>query len=185
MDIVSILKARRTIHQFRPDPVDPGVLREMVDAAVFVPNHHRTEPWEFYVLQADSLRQAADYRYHAVLQKNQGQPAAERKADKARNEMVEVPAVIVVTARVDPNPFRAEEDYAAAVMAAYNMTLVAHARGLGSYWHTGPLTYFDPFRQWLGLSPDQRIVCYLRIGHPAAVPRGERTPGLERTRWMD
>lgn len=185
MDIVDLLKSRRTIHQFLPDPVDPGVLREMVEAAVFVPNHHRTEPWEFYILEGESLRRMGDFRYQAVLAKNRDQPVAERKADKARSEMEAVPAAIVVVQRLDPNPYRAEEDYAATAMAAYNLTLVAHARGLGTYWHTGPLTYFEPFREWLGLGSDRRIVCYLRVGHPKATPRAERTPGLERTHWMN
>ncbi|MCL4522047.1 MAG: nitroreductase [Firmicutes bacterium] len=184
MDIIEALSQRRTIHQFLPDPVPEQVLREMIDLAVFVPNHHLTQPWQFVVVQGDSLEHMASFREQAVLAKNREKPQAEAIARKAKLDVLAVPASIVAIQNLDPNPFRAEEDYAAVTMAVYNMTLVAHARHLGTYWHTGPLVYFEPFRAWLDLNPQQRIIAYLFVGYPARTPHPERIAGNERTRWL-
>ena len=184
MDVIEALKQRRTIHQFLPDPIPEPILREMVDLAVFVPNHHLTQPWHFIVVQGQSLQRMADFRAQAVLAKNREKPQAEAIAEKAKNDLLAAPASIIAVQMLDPNPFRAEEDYAAVVMAVYNMTLIAHAHQVGTYWHTGPLVYFEPFRAWLGLTPQERVVAYLRVGYPKRTPKGERTPGLERTRWL-
>ena len=126
----------------------------------------------------------ASFREQAVLAKNREKPQAEAIARKAKLDVLAVPASIVAIQNLDPNPFRAEEDYAAVTMAVYNMTLVAHARHLGTYWHTGPLVYFEPFRAWLDLNPQQRIIAYLFVGYPARTPHPERIAGNERTRWL-
>ncbi len=185
MELVEAIRGRRSINQFESDPVPDSILKEMLQTAVWSPNHHLSEPWQFVVIRGQSLRQMAEFRKEAVLAKNREKPHAERRAEKARDDLLKVPCAIVAVQTVDENPYRAEEDYAAMTMAVYNLTLVAYSHHVGTYWHTGPLVVFEPFRKWLGLRADQRIVAYLRVGYPHLIPQGRRTDGLERTRWLD
>ncbi len=185
MELLDVIRGRRSINQFQSDPVPDSVLEEMLQAAVWVPNHHLSEPWHFMVIRGQSLRQMADFRKAAVLVKNREKPQAERIAEKARDDLLKAPCAVVAVQTIDENPYRAEEDYASTAMAVYNMTLVANSHQVGTYWHTGPLVYFEPFREWLGLDPLQRIVAYLRVGYPRLIPQGRRTDGLELTRWLD
>src|SRR3970282_1518461 len=51
MDILQLIKDRRSIPRFKPDPVPRDVIEMMLEAATWAPNHTLTEPWEFYVLE--------------------------------------------------------------------------------------------------------------------------------------
>lgn len=184
MELDAVIRSRRTIFAFKSDPVPDEILREMIDLAVWAPNHHLTEPWRFRVLQGDSLKQLARFRYQAVLQKNAGKPQAERVAQKAEADFLEVPAIIVAIQKLDPDPARQAEDYAAVSCAVYNLLLAAWNRGVGTYWGTGPLTRFAPARQWLELADDEQIVGVIKVGYPAKIDTMKRTPGSELTRWL-
>ncbi|MCY0898588.1 MAG: nitroreductase [Firmicutes bacterium] len=184
MELKEVLRARRSARQFVPKPIADGVLEEILSYAPWVPNHHVTEPWRFIVVKDHSLHELARLRYQAVLRKRQGQPTAQARAERAEREFVESAAVIVVVQAVDPDPVRRQEDYAATVMATYNIFLVAWDYGIASYWHTGPLTTDDEVRAWLGLSASETPVAFVRLGYPAQIGVSTRTPAASRTRWL-
>ncbi|MCL5115749.1 MAG: nitroreductase [Firmicutes bacterium] len=183
MDLKDALKTRRSVRRFRQEPVPDAVIEEMLAYAPWVPNHHVSEPWRFVVVTGPSLQELAEIRKSAVLEKRAGEPNADARAEKARDEFLESAAVIVVIQRLDPNPVRREEDYAAVTMAAYNLMLVGWELGVGSFWNTGPLVASTEARTWLGLLEDEKAVAFLRIGYPEMIPVQRRSPIEERTVW--
>lgn len=184
LDITSILKTRRTIHDFKSDPIPESVLNDILSLAPWVPNHHLTEPWHFYVIQGQSLKKLADLRYDAVFKKNAGKPQQVRVAEKAKQDFLQVPVVIAVVQRLHEDPKRSEEDYVAVNLALYNILLAAWDRGIGSYWGTGPLTEYEPLRQWLSLAEQERIVGFIRLGYAEVTPDVNRTPVEQRSTWL-
>ena len=42
-----LVRARRTIHDFRKESAPPALVRKALDLARWAPNHHLTEPWRF------------------------------------------------------------------------------------------------------------------------------------------
>jgi nitroreductase len=48
--VAETIRQRRTIKQFLPRSVPRAVLQELIELAVWAPNHRLTEPWRFYVL---------------------------------------------------------------------------------------------------------------------------------------
>ena len=51
-DFAAVLRARRSIDLFEPEPIGSGVLLEAVEVARWAPNHRLTEPWRFYLIGA-------------------------------------------------------------------------------------------------------------------------------------
>jgi nitroreductase len=185
LQLTEALLTRRSVRRFTHQAIPRETLAAILSYAPWVPNHHVSEPWRFIVVTKTSLAALADLRRQAVLSKRAGQEDAQARADKARDEFLEAAAVIAVIQRLDPNPVRREEDYAAVAMATYNLMLAAWDRGIGSYWNTGPLMTDSAVRQWLGLSDDERTVAFVRLGLPAIIPVQRRTPAADYTEWRD
>ena len=58
MEIKDLVKSRRTIHQFKPEPVPDEVkVRAAMEQAIWAPNHYLTQPWRFYLLGEKSKNQ--------------------------------------------------------------------------------------------------------------------------------
>ena len=55
MDIRQVIKERRSIRKFRPDPVPEPLIREILDEARWTPSWGNTQPWEFYVITGKAL----------------------------------------------------------------------------------------------------------------------------------
>jgi nitroreductase len=182
--LASVLMTRRSVHQFRPDPIDPMLVRRWLEYAVFVPNHHLTEPWRFVVVTGEAKDRLADIRAQQTLAKHAGKPHAERAAENARREYREVPMILAVIQRLDPDPVRREEDYAACACAAYTFMLAAWADGVGTYWGTGAVSRAPETRDLLRLAEDERVVALIRVGYPDRVPAARRHPAAEKTLWL-
>ncbi len=46
-----LIKSRRTVRDFVSDSIDDSTLRELIEAAIWAPNHRMTGPWRFFVLK--------------------------------------------------------------------------------------------------------------------------------------
>ena len=57
MDVVEAMKSRKSIRGFKPDPVGKEVLEEVLDVACRAPSALNLQPWEFFVLAGDALKQ--------------------------------------------------------------------------------------------------------------------------------
>jgi nitroreductase len=159
------IRGRRTLKAFRPEPVPAAVVDELLELAVYAPNHHTTEPWRFTVIGTATIARLVDATGDAKLTRSQ--------------------TAIVVTQAVDPDPEVATEDYAACACAIQTLMLAARARDYASYWRT-PKSLLQPAaREILGLPADERLVGIVHLGQPLdpfpAPPR--RTAGT-RTRRL-
>jgi nitroreductase len=56
MELIEAIRARKSIRDFKPDPVPQEVLREILEVATRAPSAMNTQPWEFAVIAGDALR---------------------------------------------------------------------------------------------------------------------------------
>lgn len=187
MTVLEAIKSRRSIPKLRPDAVPREAIEQMLDAAVWAPNHRLTEPWRFYVLAGEGKRRFAEIRrrVRSTTFPNPQAPEAVKALDKVYHDTVATPALIVVTVHVAENEEQREEDRAASFMAAQNMMLVATELGIGTYLRTGGGILRDPdLRALLNLEEDRAILAIVYVGYAAEVPQKRRTPAAERTVWL-
>ena len=173
MDVVEAIRERRTIGAFRADPVPRGLVKELIDSAVWAPNHKHTEPWRFHVVQGDARDALADAVW-AELDAAGASPAKD-----PRNKLKRAPLFVAVTQTASPDdPVRDLEDYAACCCATQNLLLAAHARGLAAKWSTGALALSSAAKRWFGIDEQDRIVGYIYLGY---APEGVRIPPAQRS----
>jgi hypothetical protein len=55
--VANVLRRRRTTHDFLPERIADDMVERAIEVARWAPNHHRTEPWRFYMLGALARQQ--------------------------------------------------------------------------------------------------------------------------------
>ncbi len=186
--ILEVIRTRRSIPQFTPDPVAREIIAELLDAAVWAPNHRLTEPWQFFVLEEESKRRFAEIRRDArrAALPNPDDPAVAAGLQKVYDDTVKTPVLIVVTASGHDDPELQEENYWATFAAVYAFMLGAWSKGIGTYFRTGKAIVESPvLREMLHLPEERRIMGVIYMGYPALVPQKRRTPAAEKTVWLD
>lgn len=187
MDVHEAIRGRRSIARFHSEPVPPAVLRHLLEAGTWAPNHHLTEPWQFIVVGPETRRHMAE-RYGELRAARIPEDAGER-AERVRLESVAkfmaVPTVVVVAVDQSGDPQRRLEDYAAACCAIQNIQLAAWAEGVGMKWSTSSLIRDTETYGLLDLDTEQaQIVGLLYVGYPAEIPARPRRKTLDEViRW--
>lgn len=181
------IRTRRSVARLKPDPVPREAIERMLEAAVWAPNHHLTEPWEFVVLRGEAKRLFAEMRrdFRRTLFKNPNAPEIQPALEKIYADTVRTPVIIVVTTTAPDDPDLRNDDYAATMCAVHNMLLMATGLGLGTYLRTGGLIHHEPLLRFLSVSTGRRIAGIVYVGYPDHVPERRRTPATMKTRWMD
>ena len=181
MDLVELIRTRRSIGKFTAAPVSLDLVQELLATAVYAPNHRLTEPWRFVLLAGRAREQYAAIRRDMVLEFMKGQGDSERQqaAEGTFSKFMNVPVYLLVVMRVHGIAEIDDEDYAACCCLIQNFLLLAWDRGLGTTWKTFKN---DPrMRALAGLAADERVVGVVHIGYSAEEERpGQRKPAGER-----
>jgi len=170
--IDTLITTRRTIHNFRPEPAPVEILVEGLQAACWAPNHHRNEPWHFY-LPGPETREAICLLNAEQVAESKGEKAGRIKLERWRS----MPGWLVVTSQQSEDPVRERENYAACCCVMQNLFLFLWDRGIGMKWSTGEVTRDPRFFGLLNADRDrEQVVGLFWYGYPAGIPRMERCP---------
>src|SRR5688572_24055420 len=153
MSILNAIRQRRSHKFFTARPVFEDEIRTMLEGAIAAPNHKLTQPWGFAVLGHRSRRKYAEIKAALKVKSEANAEFALAKREKLTAEIAAIPAVIVVTQKLDADPHRREEDYAAVFMAIQNMLLLATSMGLGTKVQTGSVMDDPQMRELVGATP--------------------------------
>jgi nitroreductase len=170
-----LLRTRRTIHRFRPDPLPEAALARALEAATFAPNHGLTQPWRFYLPGPETAAGLVELNTRLVA----ASAGPERAAEKAALWRA-VPRWLALTCQRSEDPLRAREDYAACACAAQNLALSLWSEGIGMKWTTGPVTRTPEFHElmWIDAGAEE-VVGLMMLGYPEEVPASSRRPVAE------
>lgn len=190
--VADTIRQRRTIKQFLPQPVPRALLQELLELAVFAPNHRLTEPWRFYVLDGASRDQlgaiAAQITVEKIMASGVDRSLATRKGEEAAAAWRSVPTLLYVTTVRDENPEIDLENYGAVCCALQNFALAAHAAGIGTSWSSGAVAAAPALHALVGAGDNERLVGLIRAGYldpVIAPPKARRKAGATHTTWVD
>src|SRR5918992_2485896 len=108
MTVMNAIRERRSHKRFTDTPIAQDDIKTLLEAAVLAPNHKMTQPWGFVVLGRLARRRYGELKAAAKLRGELDPALAAEKKEKIAAELAAVPAVIVVTQKVDADPVRAE-----------------------------------------------------------------------------
>jgi nitroreductase len=174
VELYDAILSRRTIKDFKPDPVPDALLERALNAGLWAQNHRLTQPWRFLVLgpqTQQALAEAAAEVQLGTLAPDVDAATRAKVREGARQKLLTKPRIVVVTARLSSDPFLRREDYAATCCAIQNIQLAAWDAGLGMQWHSGKQTEQPQTYTILGIDAAvEEIAGFLFFGFPAVVP---------------
>ena len=181
--VIRALRERRTTGPLRFDSAaepDHAVVAEAVESARWAPNHKRTEPWRFFLLNKDRIGALADV--NAERMRRNG--ASEANIEAKHREWSSKPGVMIVLCQhaAEHDDILRKENYAACAAAAQNFQLHLFASGIASKWSTAACWDVPGFWELLGFEGWPELVEPVGIfsyGVPASVPPARRN--LDRT----
>lgn len=187
LDALDAILTRRSAGVVQADqtPRDEDIDRILL-AGTRAPNHHRTEPWRFFVLKGEGRRRLGAVLADIALDGAQEATSevAREVRDRAMAKAFRAPVIITV-AVVPSDSERVEwvEEVAAGAAAAQNMLLAAHALGYGAIWRTGQQAYHAKMKQLFGLPETGQVVGFIYLGYPARAIESpaHRAPVAEKT----
>jgi len=188
MDLAERIRTRRSVQVYEDRPVAPELVEELIDAAVWAPNHHLTQPWRFILVHGEGRRRIAEARREfAEAEAGAGDPERRRqRGEQAYSITMSVPAFLVVVMTEDPRPVIRDEDLIATSCVVQNFLLLAEERGLGVAVKSYAATYHPSFREGVGARPGERVVVTLQLGYPGRQPNARpRVPARERLTVVD
>ncbi|MDG1051695.1 MAG: nitroreductase family protein [Planctomycetota bacterium] len=147
-DFWEVLYGRRSIRKFTQDPVDSELIQQVMHAGIWAPSSCNYQMWDLVAV--------TDPEVNATLA-------------GLSTQMANAPVNIVISYGRDFS----EEAWAniqSASALIQNMSLAAHALGLGTFWitQTGGA---EEVREAVGLPYDRMVIAVLALGHPKVTPR--------------
>jgi nitroreductase len=207
MEFTALVEKRVSVRQFRPDPVSPEHIREMVRLASLAPSPNNQQPWCFVaVTRKPLLQEMADVvrvRLRALLPVTLSEDArrAAQRVEWFSTFFADAPLVIAVVRRpyrsviaravegaslsaADINAMRGYPDVQSIGAAIEHLLLAATDLGYGSCWLSGPLIAREPL---LGIAAPDHLAALVTIGVPAAPPAAghDRRPVDEILRFLE
>jgi nitroreductase len=176
MDFSKLVLSRRTVHNYRAEPVSEDVVLEALSLGLWAMNHRLTFPWVYVLAGPEARARLADL---AVELKGAKEPLSEVKA-KATRETVLNPSYLVFLGLKRSEPKQEHEDYATLAASVQLTALALWQKGIGSKWSTGGFALHSRTYEILGLNPAEvKLEGALMIGVPAVVPSAPERPALE------
>ena len=188
-----VVRGRRSVRRFRPEPLAAESLDRILEAGLWAPSPHGTQPWRFVVIThalnrsrlADAM--ADNWRHNLEMDGEPPEVVAGRLAG-SRRRLLEAPALVLVclyTAELEdyPDPARAAAEQTMAVQSlgacVQTMLLTAYALGVDAGWMCAPLFCPEIVVAALDLAPQLTPHGLLAIGHAAADPKRRPRRPLE------
>ena len=174
MDIDSLIRKRRTIHSYLDEAVSETVLKEVIEGALWAPNHKKTFPIRFVICSKSLKEKMLEI---AIELKEIKAALSEEQKIKMHSKYLN-PALIIVIQEINVDEKISREDYATAAMGIQNIKLSLWQKGFGSKWSSGEILKNPKTKKLLKLSKDEEIVAFLWAGRAAEERAAPKRPEL-------
>ncbi len=194
--LLALLRSRRSVRRFRPDPLSEDEIATLAEAAVWAPSAGNRQAYRLLAITSRERISAMAEAVGAEVARLRGlvrPDSAARVGAYLQNFLHFSAAPLVVApihrtgidllgaARGDPgSSARSDADALASVAAAIqNLLLCAHAMGLGACWMTGPLAAAPALASILEVPRGWALSALVPVGRPAEdpAPPPRRTAG--------
>lgn len=160
--IIEEIVKRRSIRQYKPDPIEPDRLERVMEAGRLAPTARNAQQWKILIVEDGALR--------------------DRLVDEAspHQQWLKQAPVILVACGLDPGYIMRCDNPAYLIDVSIvldHITLQAQREGLGTCW-IGSF-YQDKAKAVLGIPEDVGIVQLMSLGYPAQSPNPTPRKPLE------
>jgi len=159
LNIIDIIKSRRSIRKFTSEPVSEELVETILEAGSWAPSGLNNQPWRFAVIRDAGLRQAISELTHY--------------------SKVVITAQVLIAVFLDTEKsYHREKDIQAVGACLQNMLLEAHSLGLGTVWLGEIIRSNEQIKAILGLTSELDLMAVVALGHPDERPKSVKRKPL-------
>lgn len=151
MEVNDVIRDRRAIHDFSPDPIPDDAVYKIIDAARWAPSPFNTQPWEFIIIRnSETLNKLAECVH----------------GGECNAPMAIAVVILPITAKY-PFHQQMDEPAHAGAMAVQNIMLTAWDMGIGTAWATIDK---ENVKNILNIPKEFDVLTIIPMGYPAEMP---------------
>ncbi len=195
-ELYELLKARRSIRQYKTDPVPREVIERILSAAMEAPSGKNRQNWRFVVVTGQKREEYLQYSQKSWLKikdilKSRLKPSLYDFTERFFFTLGDAPVLIFCYAVKSPD----EKDLTSigsVYMAVENLNLAAFAEGLGCCTMGAPLEIKDEVNSFLGVnewdefkSGQLELLCGVTLGYPNHQPPKAPRQLEHRITWLE
>jgi nitroreductase len=189
-DISRLIRERRSVFpaQYSGENIKREIIEEILENANWAPTHKFSEPWRFTVFTGEGLAQLASFMSELYKKVTTEQGAFNQsKYEKLKAKPLLASHIISIGMKRDKLERLPEvEEIEAVACAVQNMYLTATALGVGCYWGSGGITYFEEAKAFFDLGEKDRLLGFMYFGIPKSdLQAGKRSPISQKVRWVE
>lgn len=160
MDILEIIKTRRSIRRFKTIPIAGDEILKVLEAGRWAPSGLNNQPWRFAVITDPDLCEEISKltRYSKIV----------------RNA-----TVLIVVFLNNIESYDRTKDTQAVGACIQNMLLEAHYLGLGAVWLGEIIKSNEEIKTILNLKKELELMAVIAMGYPNEQPRATKRKELQ------
>ena len=190
----TVIRSRKTVRAFRPDPVPRSQLVEIIEVARMAPSNFNTQPWRVHVLAGAAKRALSEAisRVHSANTHPPFSPFPQPPPPDCAARLDDFGRRFYTTLSIDRSDmagrarqtgrnflfFNAPVGFIFTIDSALtkhswldfglflqNLMLAAHARGLATCPQVSFVRYQSVIAEELGLAPEEAVTCGMSLGY--------------------
>ncbi len=156
MEVLELLKSRRSIRKYKSTPVEEEKIQKCLEAAQWAPSASNKQPWEFMIVKDNRTRQKL------------------AKIHPYAKFVAESPVVFIPLTNPSIHAKYHQSDTALATM---QFMIMAHAQGLGTCWAGVIKASFEKkIKSLLGIPDNLDVLALVSVGYPDQERESKRKP---------
>lgn len=188
-EISRLIRHRRSVFpaQYSGEIMPREIIEEILENANWAPTHKLSEPWRFIVFSGNGLKKLGNFMSETYKREAEiNNKFDTKKFEKLKNKPLLASHVISIGMKRDDLERLPEiEEIEAVACAVQNMYLTATAHGVGCYWGSGGITYFESAKPFFGLGTKDRLLGFLYLGIPKTdLTKGKRKNIEDKVTWV-
>ncbi len=160
MDIIDIIKSRRSVRKFTPEPVADEIIEKILEAGRWAPSGLNNQPWRFGVVTDAGLKEEISKLTHYA-------------------NIVLAAQVLIAVFLDTEKSYHREKDIQGIGACLQNMLLETHSLGLGAVWLGEIIKSNEEIKRLLGLGKELELMAVVALGHPDEKPKSVKRKPLK------
>jgi nitroreductase len=155
MELIELIKTRRSIRRYKKEPVNDSVIMDILEAGRWAPSGLNNQPWRFIIIKDNDFKKklSALTRYSAIVSGSD--------------------FCIGVFFNIDAGYDR-DKDMMGLGACIQNMLLYSHSIGIGSVWLGEILKNKDKVNEILGVESGNEFMALIAFGIPDETGKSNR-----------
>lgn len=159
MDILGLIKTRRSIRKFKKESISQSVIKKVLEAGRWAPSGLNNQPWRFMVLEKDKKDVLSEFTHYSHIIKG---------ADK-----------LILVFLDKKSSYNYEKDLMAIGACIQNMLLYIHSKNLGACWLGEILNQREKIHKFLKIFPNLELEAVIALGSPLISSKVSRRKQLK------